>query len=167
MAARCSSTPARLACRARSPRCATTITGPAGATTGSRKRALNARPCPSQAQGAAGGPVMDIYDGAEKPMGQSRPTLPRNNGVDADGLAQTEADHHMKCPGCDQWFDMRDLGPVLDHVHGAEIEIIGNDERRRCEADYLARCRRPSRQDHPKIRSEPRTAARYRRAGSG
>jgi uncharacterized C2H2 Zn-finger protein len=31
-------------------------------------------------------------------------------GVDADGVAQTEADHFMKCPGCGQWFDMRTLG---------------------------------------------------------
>jgi hypothetical protein len=51
----------------------------------------------------------------------------RNNGVDADGVAQTEADHFMKCPGCDQWLDMRDLGRVLEHVHGAEIEIIECD----------------------------------------
>jgi uncharacterized C2H2 Zn-finger protein len=34
-------------------------------------------------------------------------------GIDADGIAQTEADHFMKCPGCGQWFDMRDLGQVL------------------------------------------------------
>jgi CRISPR/Cas system type I-B associated protein Csh2 (Cas7 group RAMP superfamily) len=44
-------------------------------------------------------------------------------GIDADGIAQTEADHHMKCPGCGEWFDMRDLGQVLAHVHDAEIEI--------------------------------------------
>jgi CRISPR/Cas system type I-B associated protein Csh2 (Cas7 group RAMP superfamily) len=44
-------------------------------------------------------------------------------GRDADGIAQTEADHHMQCPGCGQWFDMRDLGQVLAHVHDAEIEI--------------------------------------------
>jgi len=46
-----------------------------------------------------------------------------NTGVDADGVAKTEADHFMKCPGCGQWFDMRDLGQVLAHVHDAEIEI--------------------------------------------
>ena len=33
-------------------------------------------------------------------------------GHDADGIAQTEADHFMRCPGCDKWFDMRDLGQV-------------------------------------------------------
>jgi hypothetical protein len=30
----------------------------------------------------------------------------------------------MKCPGCGQWFDMRDLGQVLEHVHDAsEVEF--------------------------------------------
>ena len=43
---------------------------------------------------------------------------------DADGIAKTEADHFMKCPGCDQWFDMRDLGQVIEHVHDdSEIEV--------------------------------------------
>jgi hypothetical protein len=50
--------------------------------------------------------------------------VPRYNGVDADGVAQTEADHFMKCPGCGQWFDMRDLGQVLEHVHDGDIEIV-------------------------------------------
>jgi hypothetical protein len=46
-------------------------------------------------------------------------------GTDADGIAQTEADHHMKCPDCGQWFDMRDLAQVADHIHdGSEIEIL-------------------------------------------
>ena len=40
-----------------------------------------------------------------------------------DGAAETEADHFMKCPGCGQWFDMRDLGQVLAHVHDGDIEI--------------------------------------------
>ena len=45
-------------------------------------------------------------------------------GKDADGIAKTEADHHMKCPGCGQWFDMRDLGQVAKHVHDdSEIEV--------------------------------------------
>ena len=38
-------------------------------------------------------------------------------GVDADGIAQTESDHFMKCPGCGEWFDMRDLGEVIEHMH--------------------------------------------------
>ena len=44
-------------------------------------------------------------------------------GIDADGTAQTEADHFMKCPGGGEWFDMRDLGQMLAHVHDADIEI--------------------------------------------
>lgn len=44
-------------------------------------------------------------------------------GIDADGTAETEADHFMKCPGCGEWFDMLDLAEVLGHLHGAEIEI--------------------------------------------
>jgi hypothetical protein len=45
------------------------------------------------------------------------------SGIDADGVARSEADHFMQCPGCGQWFDMRDLGQVLEHVHDAEIEV--------------------------------------------
>lgn len=48
----------------------------------------------------------------------------RKPGYDADGVAKTEADHHMRCPGCGKWFDMRDLGQVMDHIHDAEIEIV-------------------------------------------
>jgi hypothetical protein len=34
-----------------------------------------------------------------------------------------EADHHMRCPGCGQWFDMRDLKQVAEHIHdGDEVE---------------------------------------------
>jgi hypothetical protein len=49
-------------------------------------------------------------------------------GIDAaasilTARAQTEADHFMKCPGCGEWFDMRDLARMLAHVHDAEIEI--------------------------------------------
>jgi hypothetical protein len=32
-------------------------------------------------------------------------------GTDADGIAQTEADHRMKCPGCGQWFDKCAISP--------------------------------------------------------
>jgi hypothetical protein len=46
-------------------------------------------------------------------------------GKDADGIARTEADHHMRCPACGQWFDMRDLRQVLEHVHDtSEVEFI-------------------------------------------
>jgi hypothetical protein len=51
-------------------------------------------------------------------------TIPRNTGSDLDGVAQTEADHFMKCPGCGQWFDMRDLRQVIEHVHDGEIEFL-------------------------------------------
>lgn len=36
---------------------------------------------------------------------------------------ESEADHHMKCPGCGQWFDMRDLKQALEHVHDGDFEI--------------------------------------------
>jgi hypothetical protein len=49
--------------------------------------------------------------------------IPRYPGIDADGVAETEADHFMKCPGCGKWFGMRDLNQLLAHVHDAEIEI--------------------------------------------
>jgi CRISPR/Cas system type I-B associated protein Csh2 (Cas7 group RAMP superfamily) len=49
-----------------------------------------------------------------------RGELPRNTGTDAVCVAQTEADHFMKCPGCRQWFDMRALGQVLAYVHDIE-----------------------------------------------
>jgi hypothetical protein len=50
--------------------------------------------------------------------------IPRYTGVDADGVAETEADHFMKCPVCEQWFDMRDLAQVVEHAHDdSEIEI--------------------------------------------
>jgi hypothetical protein len=39
-----------------------------------------------------------------------RSEIPRGTGTDADGVAQTEADHFMKCPARARWFDMRDLG---------------------------------------------------------
>jgi hypothetical protein len=46
------------------------------------------------------------------------------SGADSDGIAKNEADHLMKCPGCGQWFDMRDLAQqVAEHIHDAEIEI--------------------------------------------
>jgi hypothetical protein len=35
-------------------------------------------------------------------------------GKDADGIAKSEADHFMHCPGCGQRFDMRDLGQVME-----------------------------------------------------
>jgi hypothetical protein len=49
--------------------------------------------------------------------------IPRDTGFDPDGVAETESDHFMKCPACGEWFDMRDLGQMLSHVHDADIEI--------------------------------------------
>ena len=53
---------------------------------------------------------------------------PRYTGFDPDGVAEAEADHLMKCPGCGEWFDMRDLDQLLAHVHDAEIEIKESPE---------------------------------------
>jgi uncharacterized C2H2 Zn-finger protein len=49
-------------------------------------------------------------------------------GFDVDNVPKTEADHFMKCPGCGERFDMRDLGQILVHVHDAEIEISEGPE---------------------------------------
>jgi hypothetical protein len=54
-----------------------------------------------------------------------RSELPRNTGTDAVGVAQSEADHFEKCPVCSQWFDMRDLVQVAEHIHdGSKIEVL-------------------------------------------
>jgi hypothetical protein len=44
-------------------------------------------------------------------------------GQDVNGIASSEADHHKKCPACGQWYDMRDLGQVAEHIHSSEIEV--------------------------------------------
>jgi uncharacterized C2H2 Zn-finger protein len=49
-------------------------------------------------------------------------------GVDADGIAETEGDHFMKCPGCGRWLDMRDVLQIVEHIHDAEIEICEGPE---------------------------------------
>jgi len=38
----------------------------------------------------------------------------RYRGFGPDGVAETEADHFMKCPGCGQLFDMRDMSEVME-----------------------------------------------------
>jgi len=43
-------------------------------------------------------------------------------------IAKTEADHFATCPGCGQWFDLRDLDQILVHFHDAEIEISEGPE---------------------------------------
>jgi hypothetical protein len=45
-------------------------------------------------------------------------------GRDADGVAQTEADHFGKCPVCGALVDMRDLAQVMANAHGQEIEEL-------------------------------------------
>jgi hypothetical protein len=45
-------------------------------------------------------------------------------GTDADGIAELEADHHLKCPGCGEWFDMRDLDQVAKHIHDGDFEKL-------------------------------------------
>jgi hypothetical protein len=45
------------------------------------------------------------------------PKIPRGKivGKVTDGPPLTEAEHFWKCEACGGWFDMRDLGGVLDH----------------------------------------------------
>lgn len=35
---------------------------------------------------------------------------------------QSEGDHFIRCPVCGKMLDMRDLGEVLEHLHGQPIE---------------------------------------------
>jgi hypothetical protein len=49
-------------------------------------------------------------------------------GVDADDPDRPEIEHFGNCPACGALVDMRDLGQVLAHVHGAEFEIGEGDE---------------------------------------
>jgi hypothetical protein len=54
--------------------------------------------------GAAAGrtvwPRKRQWGGAPRYLECSEMKVPRNNGIDADGVAETEADHFDKCPGC-------------------------------------------------------------------
>jgi hypothetical protein len=47
---------------------------------------------------------------------------PRYRGFDPDGVANNEADYFEKCPGCGEWFDLRDMAQMAKHIHGEEIE---------------------------------------------
>jgi len=55
--------------------------------------------------------------------------IPRYTGVDADDVANTEADYFNNCPIGVAYLDMRDdLGQVLAHVHDLTIELcVGED----------------------------------------
>lgn len=45
-----------------------------------------------------------------------------------EGLApQRESDHFIRCTICGKMLDMRDLGDVLEHLHGQEIEEERHD----------------------------------------
>jgi hypothetical protein len=59
-------------------------------------------------------------DKAAPQAGERSMTKP---GIDADGIAENEADHFMMCPVCSQWFDMCDLAQVVEHIHDSEIEV--------------------------------------------
>jgi hypothetical protein len=45
------------------------------------------------------------------------PTIPRGTimGKRTGGPPLNEAEHFHKCEACGGWFDLRDLGAVLDH----------------------------------------------------
>jgi hypothetical protein len=45
------------------------------------------------------------------------PTIPRGKiiGKQTGGPPLSEAEHFFKCEACGGFFDMRDLGAVLDH----------------------------------------------------
>jgi hypothetical protein len=32
-------------------------------------------------------------------------------------IKESDREHFMQCSSCEEWFDMRDLGQVLDHEH--------------------------------------------------
>jgi hypothetical protein len=52
-------------------------------------------------------------------QGREGVMIPRYTGVDAEGIAETEADHFRNCPVCGALVDMRDLGQLLEHRHDA------------------------------------------------
>ncbi|MCK1284347.1 hypothetical protein IVB41_10505 [Bradyrhizobium sp. 44] len=43
-------------------------------------------------------------------------------GKPAGPTSQSECEHFIRCPVCGKMLDMRELGDVLDHLHGQEIE---------------------------------------------
>jgi hypothetical protein len=59
----------------------------------------------------------------------ARAELPRSTGSDGDGVAQIEADHSGKCPVCSQFFNMRDLAQIVEHMHDSEIEVLAGPVR--------------------------------------
>jgi hypothetical protein len=62
-------------------------------------------------------------------IGRDLPRLRQlDHGFDPDGVAETEADHFGNCPVCGALLDMRDLTPMLAHIHDTEIEISKGPE---------------------------------------
>lgn len=45
-------------------------------------------------------------------------TVPKGKyiGRPIDNIPDDERRHFMKCPGCGQWLDCRDLGQVFEHA---------------------------------------------------
>jgi hypothetical protein len=51
-------------------------------------------------------------------------------------IEQKESEHFMKCPVCEEWFDMRDLALVFEHEHWlkekpafsfSHVKMVGKD----------------------------------------
>jgi hypothetical protein len=43
------------------------------------------------------------------------PSIPRGTIIGKQVAPLSETEHFWKCEACGGWFDMRDLGAVLDH----------------------------------------------------
>ncbi|WP_167767754.1 hypothetical protein [Bradyrhizobium frederickii] len=46
----------------------------------------------------------------------------RTAGKPLSRSTREEGEHFIRCPVCGKMLEMRDLGEVLDHLHGQEIE---------------------------------------------
>jgi hypothetical protein len=50
--------------------------------------------------------------------------IARNTGRDPDNSERAEIEHFGNCPFCGALVDVRDLGRVIEHAHGQEVEEI-------------------------------------------
>ncbi|WP_247281683.1 MULTISPECIES: hypothetical protein [unclassified Bradyrhizobium] len=50
------------------------------------------------------------------------PGVMTDDGKPSGWQPRTERDHFIRCPICGKMLDMRDLGEVISHLHGQEIE---------------------------------------------
>ena len=41
-----------------------------------------------------------------------------------DWKKKEDSDHYMRCPGCEDWFDMRDLEQVMEHEHWLVVKPV-------------------------------------------